>query len=68
MKPTLMLLTAVFLAPLAALHAAEPFPTPAALWKDYDPDHGDGTASSTGTLTSAPMCSVRRSVFTADTA
>ena len=41
MKPTLMLLTAVFLAPLAALHAAEPFPTPAALWKDYDPDHGD---------------------------
>ncbi|RFC52998.1 MAG: hypothetical protein DVB22_000071 [Verrucomicrobia bacterium] len=41
MKPTLTLLTAVFLAPLAALHAAEPFPTPAALWKDYDPDQGD---------------------------
>ena len=39
MKPTL-LLTALLLAPQAALNAAEPFPTPAALWKDYDPDHG----------------------------
>ena len=32
---------ALLLAPLAALHAAEPFPTPAALWKDYDPNHGE---------------------------
>jgi hypothetical protein len=39
MKPTL-LLTALLLAPLAALHTAEPFPTPAALWKDYDPNQG----------------------------
>ena len=41
MNPPLTLLTAVVLAPLAALHAAETFPTPAALWKDYDPDQGD---------------------------
>ena len=33
-------LIALLLAPLATLHAAEPFPTPAALWKDYDPDQG----------------------------
>jgi dienelactone hydrolase len=31
-------LIALLLAPLATLHAAEPFPTPAALWKDYDPN------------------------------
>ena len=33
-------LIALLLAPLATLHAAEPFPTPAALWKDYDPNQG----------------------------
>ncbi len=34
-------LIALLLAPLATLHAAELFPTPAALWKDYDPNHGE---------------------------
>jgi hypothetical protein len=29
------------IASFATLHAAEPFPTPAALWKDYDPNQGD---------------------------
>jgi len=38
MKPTLALLTALLLAPL---HAAEPLPSPVALWKDYDPNQGD---------------------------
>jgi dienelactone hydrolase len=33
-------LIALLLAPLVTLHAAEPFPTPAALWKDYDPNKG----------------------------
>ena len=28
------------IASFATLHAAEPFPTPAALWKDYDPNQG----------------------------
>ena len=41
MKPALRLLTVFLLTPLAALYAAEPFPTPSALWKDYDPNQGD---------------------------
>lgn len=41
MKHTLTFLTALLLAPLPALHAAESLPTPAALWKDYDPNQGD---------------------------
>jgi dienelactone hydrolase len=41
MKPALRLLTVFLLTPLAALHAAEPFSTPSALWKDYDPNQGD---------------------------
>lgn len=35
-----ILLCTLLLAPLAGLHAAGPFPTPAALWKDYDPNDG----------------------------
>ena len=31
----------LMLAPLTALHAAEPLPTPAALRKEYDPNRGD---------------------------
>jgi dienelactone hydrolase len=41
MNPIFKLLTALILTPFALGHAAEPFPTPAALWKDYDPDQGD---------------------------
>lgn len=40
MKHALPLITALLLAPLVALHAAESVLTPAALWKDYDPDQG----------------------------
>ncbi len=40
MKLTLTLLTALLLTPLWQLHAAEPLPTPPALWKDHDPNHG----------------------------
>ena len=35
------LLAPLLLAPLAALHAAEPVPGPVALWKVYDPNQGD---------------------------
>lgn len=41
MKPTRPFLTVLLLAPLAMLQGAELSPTPAALWKDYDPDQGD---------------------------
>jgi dienelactone hydrolase len=40
MKRILLLLTALIFPPLVSMHAAEPFPTPAALWKDYDPNQG----------------------------
>lgn len=40
MKHTLFFLAALLLAPPAALPADQPFPSPAALWKDYDPDQG----------------------------
>jgi hypothetical protein len=30
----------LLIASFVTLHAAEPFPTPAALWKDYDPNQG----------------------------
>ncbi len=36
-----LLLTMLLFAPLAAPHAAEPILTPAALWKDYDPNQGE---------------------------
>ena len=36
-----LLLTMLLFTPLAAPHAAEPILTPAALWKDYDPNQGE---------------------------
>ena len=41
MKLTVTLLTALLLAPLWRMNAAEPLASPPALWKEYDPDHGD---------------------------
>ena len=41
MKFSIPLITSLLLVPLAALQAAQPFLTPAALWKDYDPNQGD---------------------------
>ncbi|MBL9092714.1 MAG: hypothetical protein JNL96_15955, partial [Planctomycetaceae bacterium] len=41
MRPLFTLLVALLLTPPAALHAAEPILTPAALWRDYAPDQGD---------------------------
>lgn len=40
MKQTLFFLAALLIAPPAALPADQPFPSPAALWKVYDPDQG----------------------------
>ena len=40
MKRIFLILFALLLTPLTTVLAAEPFPTPAALWKDYDPDQG----------------------------
>jgi len=41
MKTITRALTCLLLTPLASLHAAEPYPPPVALWKDYDPNQGD---------------------------
>ena len=41
MKLTLTLLVALLLTPTWRLSAAEPLTTPPALWKEYDPNHGD---------------------------
>ena len=40
MKPTLSLITAILLAPLAALHAADVPQSPMQVWADYDPNKG----------------------------
>ena len=41
MNLTLTFLTALLLTLLTTLQAAEPFPTPATLGEDYDPNQGD---------------------------
>ena len=41
MKLTVTLLAALLLTPTWRMNAAEPLASPPALWKEYDPDHGD---------------------------
>ena len=40
-KLIVTLLAALLLALLGRMNAAEPLASPPALWKEYDPDHGD---------------------------